>query len=195
MRRRGFSMVELIVVMGIVALLAALLFPILVATKAKAKETVCMSNLKQLGLAELMYQEDQGGLPFSESETMSGYLGHAKLRCPQRMGDLAYNFNVYNNLGSFDGPAQMPTLQRFHDAVRECYALRGPEFPLLADKNHMPKVWRDDDLLYGTVLVFRLGGAVQRVSKIRAVHIVLAQVGLDDGRDLPCKVEAQDANL
>jgi prepilin-type N-terminal cleavage/methylation domain-containing protein/prepilin-type processing-associated H-X9-DG protein len=57
-RRRGFTLVELLVVVAIIAILAALLLPALAAAKAKAKRINCVSNLKQIGQALQMYVDD-----------------------------------------------------------------------------------------------------------------------------------------
>ncbi len=57
-RMRGFTLIELLVVIAIIAILAAILFPVFATARAKAKQQACMSNVKQITLAILMYAED-----------------------------------------------------------------------------------------------------------------------------------------
>jgi len=57
-QKNGFTLIELLVVIAIIAILAAVLFPVFVQAKAKARQVSCLSNLKQLGLAMLMYVQD-----------------------------------------------------------------------------------------------------------------------------------------
>jgi len=56
--RKGFTLIELLVVIAIIAILAAILFPVFARAREKARQASCMSNLKQLALAILMYAED-----------------------------------------------------------------------------------------------------------------------------------------
>lgn len=65
--RAAFTLVELLVVIGIIALLAAILFPVFATVRGKARQTVCLSNLKQIGTAIQMYASDYDGLmPFAK---------------------------------------------------------------------------------------------------------------------------------
>ena len=80
----GFTLVELLVVIAIIAVLAAILFPVFAQARERARITLCMNNLKQLGTGFIMYQQDYDG----------GFLSQAALNVP-----------FYNDTSQADLPA------------------------------------------------------------------------------------------
>lgn len=58
MHRKGFTLIELLVVIAIIAILAAILFPVFAKAREKARQSSCLSNVKQLMLAFLQYAQD-----------------------------------------------------------------------------------------------------------------------------------------
>ncbi len=59
--RTGFTLIELLVVIAIIAILAAILFPVFAKAREKARQTACLSNEKQIGLAFIQYMSDNDG--------------------------------------------------------------------------------------------------------------------------------------
>ena len=62
MKNRGFTLIELLVVMAIIALLTAIIFPVFASVRGKARQAVCVSNLRQIGMAISLYAQDNDDL-------------------------------------------------------------------------------------------------------------------------------------
>jgi prepilin-type N-terminal cleavage/methylation domain-containing protein len=58
MHRRGFTLIELLVVIAIIAIIAAMVFPVFAKAREKARQISCLSNVRQLAMAVLMYADD-----------------------------------------------------------------------------------------------------------------------------------------
>jgi type II secretory pathway pseudopilin PulG len=90
----------MLVVLAILALLMAILFPVFARVRAEARRTACISNLRQIGMALAMYREDYEELPQLLSSLTRGYVSApALLVCPNdpRRGQFAGNVRLEGN--------------------------------------------------------------------------------------------------
>ena len=115
--RSGFTLVELLVVIAVIAILAALLLPALSSSKAKAKRMVCLDNLKQLATAWTIYNGDNNGRLAS---------------CVPYHPPLATNLNAWV-LGNAQTVPQDPSYRQLDvgvvDATNAACVTRGTLFP------------------------------------------------------------------
>ena len=73
----AFTLIELLVVIAIIAILAAILFPVFAQAREKARQTTCLSNLKQIGTGISMYIQDNNSVFLRNEQTVGG--------CPQTL--------------------------------------------------------------------------------------------------------------
>ena len=125
-RRAAFTLIELLIVVSILSLLAALLFPVFARSRENARRSGCASNLRQIGLATLQYAQDydQTLPPFSNY----GFLGYDGSDGP-RWAD--FIFPYVKNPQVFDCPnAPLKTTQypggQYFDITTYSYGITVP---------------------------------------------------------------------
>ncbi|MBX3118247.1 MAG: prepilin-type N-terminal cleavage/methylation domain-containing protein [Fimbriimonadaceae bacterium] len=102
-RRKAFTLIELLVVIAIIAILAAIMFPVFAQAKETAKQVVCISNMRQFGMAFMMYKTDwdDSWVPAS-SETDAGP------QFNQQQMWIGYDNNNDPGTGTFLGDVNKP---------------------------------------------------------------------------------------
>ncbi|MBI2297513.1 MAG: DUF1559 domain-containing protein [Armatimonadetes bacterium] len=90
-RPRAFTLIELLVVIAIIAILAAILFPVFALAREKARQTSCLSNLRQLGTAVRMYETDYEAFPMMSSPSSMS----PRLRWPDYVQPYVKNAAVF----------------------------------------------------------------------------------------------------
>jgi len=128
-RNRGFTLIELLVVIAIIAILAAILFPVFARAREAARKATCISNVKQIVLAAIMYAQDYDEvLPAAVGDDDDG-TGHAITA--------AWQNTIYS-----DGPGEYETLR---EAV---YGSAGTNpLPAFPEGHDAVGMWLISDLL------------------------------------------------
>jgi len=108
---KGFTLIELLVVIAIIAILASLLLPALARSKSKARQTVCMSNQKQLGLSTAMYAEDFDD-NFPISITPHTVQNHANWLVSMHDAGYLSTMDLFTDPADVEGPYNILTLRK-----------------------------------------------------------------------------------
>ncbi|MES2460929.1 MAG: DUF1559 domain-containing protein [Armatimonadota bacterium] len=97
--RRAFTLIELLVVIAIIAILAAILFPVFAQAREKARQTSCVANLRQIGVAITMYTKSEGlfSCPSKPDDVESKAWAHLPATSPLRYGGYGYNYQYLGN--------------------------------------------------------------------------------------------------
>ncbi len=102
MKKHGFTLIELLVVISIIAILMAIMMPALSKARWQARQTVCLTNLKQVALGALAYEASEGRLPAHVWELSQNQFGQSTA-IPQQItiGSPSGEYDVRNLYRSY----------------------------------------------------------------------------------------------
>lgn len=180
-RAEGWTLIELLTALGIIAMLAAILYPVLANSRRAALRTTCIAQLRQIGIAVRMYRNDQDELPPRLSAMVPTYITDPSiLVCPRdgKRGQHKGNPRLEGNLYLPSG-VSYTYVPNWEIARQLGWWLPGPPYgegkwgeltPLSECHWHWAGVfradWLRDRLPKGTggwILVLTLNGAVRKV--------------------------------
>ncbi|MBU0478108.1 DUF1559 domain-containing protein [bacterium] len=140
--RNGFTLMELLVVIAIIALLASLLLPALSKAREMGRRIKCVSNLKQIGLAFIMYADDYDGwMPPTQ-----GYDPAGSVKYTQWWGaNVAYSYGLWYHFLMSTGHLARPADGMYPGSGTDTY----PDFPTVLLCPSAPKLDQYNSFGYG----------------------------------------------
>lgn len=136
LKRQAFTLIELLIVIAIIAVLAALLFPVMTKAKDKAQETRCVSNLKQMGMAVNIYRADHDGTDTPGTPYEMGFpVDHRAAKAYPLNELLCRGTQGYAVMFGPFSPAA-PGLEELHQGWKLMVEKLGSATPMFVDPHH-----------------------------------------------------------
>ncbi|BBO24361.1 MAG: hypothetical protein AMXMBFR19_09220 [Chthonomonadaceae bacterium] len=188
-KKHAFTLVEVLVSIGIIVILAALIMSAALKSVDSAKSTVCISNLRQIYAAMMVYREDNGEYPL-DCQGWPGfapYLGGTALHCPVGGAGGTHSRNC-DYIMHMWWPDEIPGVPE----KKECQTIRGPEWPAVIDSNHASTLnaAKSGNPFF---LLIRVDGQVSRVPLQRLLDFI--KLGAVKDSRWPCPKADGFSNL
>lgn len=163
--RRAFTLIELLTVIAIIGILAAIIIPVVGSVRQKARKTQCSSNLRQVASAYLMYMADnRDRLPTTPTSTPRYDPGYVNKGQSRYLGAMADNLHAISEISPVLA-GQSGFQERFQDATRKGYYRSTSYWP-------NPHVWRATLLSSNLRIEGEVAGhIIEKVSPSRAPMI------------------------
>lgn len=173
-RNQAWTLTELLLVLAIIAVLAALLYVCLAPMRGRGSEARCMNNLRQIGVALSMYRQDHDGIDLPQAQSAAAYglpqrnllslLPYLKDRNVLKCNDEAFPFSpdtkvtvsYQSDLAYLGDKPYRPEIPTFIETAVK----RGDSLPFVFDPHHGEQ-FRNGQAELFRVLVLRLNGRVE----------------------------------
>jgi len=152
---RGVTVVELLIVITIISILAAVILPVFTSASKQAKHSVCISNLRQIHAALTMYRDQQGDYPPNSVvwESFRAYYP-TPLKCPASKQELQTGEFDYLLIGGPYGSRD----RAITEAQIACREMRQGMYPIAMDINHLAQLAHLPDSI---IIIARENGSVK----------------------------------
>jgi type II secretory pathway pseudopilin PulG len=182
--RKAVTIIEVLTVIMIILIVAAVAFPVFTQSKARAKDVVCLSNLKQILVGVELYKADYDVLPYTSNDVpgwIEGYSGGVRLRCPKNASESAADYFIFAGY-----PADVETNSSsasWAEKLAQCREIRGSEYVIAYDYHHRGAA-EGQQAGGPRVLLLREGGAAVSVPYRNSLGS-----WLPCNRDLPLEIQ------
>ncbi len=158
----GFTLIELLLVLAVISVMMAIGFAVGAQVKEKTRQTVCVSNLRQIGQALTMYRQDYPDsfyfLPIGLRDLSPRYITDKRIfRCPNDPTDYTSLPPPYFPISYGYQYILIPIPEHPADVWANLYPQRGEDFPIVYDLHHRVRGMR------APWIVLRLNGRVEIV--------------------------------